>query len=409
MVVISRERQVQAQRSMILVFFLQGFVVAAIIPRVPDIIRNIDVTFAHWGVISAFGAVGSAAGLFLSNRVVQRFGVKHVTMTAFGLVGIGTASYGWIIDSTVYLVANVLVSMSMSVFIVAVNSQTVVLQTLSGRVIIGRFHAAWSAGAGFSALISGFLATVLPVGIHLTLFTVIGLSPFYVIVHKLLNRDEEAIAGANSVDKDVRWRHMPKRVYLLGIGLAVGVFPELAMWDWSSVYGRDVLGFDPTRAAMPYACFALAMITGRSLIDVIGRTIHLSQQAAFGGALSAIAMTVSILVGPGIVAHDPTLGLVVIGALWALAGLGTAAMAPAFLSSASIVSGMSVSAALTRMSVMQTVVIFTMKWLMGQTAESSGIDRAYWLTVVTWAIAAVLAAVVMRLTRRHHAGQVSSN
>jgi hypothetical protein len=120
-------------------------------------------------------------------------------------------------------------------------------------------------------------------------------------------------------------------------------------------------------------------------------------------------MTVSILVGPGIVAHDPTLGLVVIGALWALAGLGTAAMAPAFLSSASIVSGMSVSAALTRMSVMQTAVIFGMKWLMGQTAESSGIDLAYWLTVVTWVVAAVLAAVVMRLTRRHHAGQVSSN
>ncbi len=409
MVVISRERQVQAQRAMILVFLLQGFVAAAIIPRVPDIILNIDVTFAHWGVISAFGAVGSAAGLFLSNRAVQRFGVKYVTMFAFGLVGIGTSSYGWITDSTIYLVMNVLVSMSMSVFIVAVNAQTVVLQTLSGRVIIGRFHAAWSAGAGFSAFVSGFLATALPVGIHLTLFAVIGLTPFYVVVHKLLDRDEEVFAEANSADTDVRWRSMPKRVYLLGIGLAVGIFPELALWDWSSVYGREALGFDPIRAAMPYACFALAMIIGRSLIDVIGRTVHLSQQAAFGGALSALAMTVSILVGPGIVAHDPTLGLVVIGALWALAGLGTAAMAPAFLSAASIVSGMSVSAALTRMSVMQTAVIFGMKWLMGQTAESNGIEVAYWLTVVTWVVAALLAAVVMRLTRRHHAGQVSSN
>lgn len=409
MTVISRERQTQAQRALVVVFLIQGFVSAAIIPRVPDIIANINVSFAHWGVISAFGTVGSAAGLFLANRALERFGVKHVGMVAFGIVGLGSAAFGWITDSTLYFLVNFIVSVSMSVFVIAVNSQTVVLQTLSGRVIIGRFHAAWSAGAASSAAVSGFLAAILPVGIHLTLFTVFGLTAFYIVVRNLLNREEGLIAEANSGEKAVGWRRMPKRVYLLGVGLAVGVFPEAAMWDWSSVYGRDALGFDPTRAAIPYAFFAISMIVGRILIDIIGRKVHISLQAAIGGTVAALAMTASILVGPGLVVADPNSGLFVVSALWALAGLGTASMTPSFLSSASIVSGMSAAAALTRMSVMQTSLIFVMKWQMGQTAESAGIDQAYWFPVVTWVFAVVIAVIVVRLSRRHHANHVSSN
>ena len=202
---------------------------------------------------------------------------------------------------------------------------------------------------------------------------------------------------------------MPKRVYLVGVGLAVGVFPEAALWDWSSVYGRDALGFDPARAAIPYACFAVAMIAGRILIDYIGKHIHISQQAAIGGVLAAAAMTVSNIVGPSLVTKDPSAGIVVVSALWALAGLGTAAMTPSFLGAAAIVSGMSAAAALTRMSVMQTTLIFAMKFAMGQSAETNGIDGAYWFPVVSWVVAAAVAFAVMRLSRRHHADQVSSN
>lgn len=409
MTIISRERQAQAQKALVIVFLIQGFVSAAIIPRVPDIIRNIDVTFAHWGVISAFGTVGSAVGLFLATRAIERFGVKHASMVVFAIVGVGTASFGFLTDATAYFIINFIVSLAMSVLAIAINSQTVVLQTLSGRVIIGRFHAAWSAGAASSAGISGFLADTLPVGIHLALFSALGMALFFLISRSLLSRSEEVIAEGISGEKAVGWRRMPKRVYLLGVGMAVGVFPEAAMWDWSSVYGRDGLGLDPAPAAIPYALFAIFMIIGRILIDVIGKRVHISLQAAIGGLVAAAALTVSNVIGPSVVAQDTTTGLVIVSALWALAGLGTASMSPSFLGSAAIVSGMSAAAALTRMSVMQTVLIVAMKFAMGNTAETEGINAAYWYPVVTWVLAAIVAFVVLRLARRHHAAQVSSN
>jgi MFS family permease len=408
--VISRERQTHVQRSLVVVFLLQGFISAALIPRVPDIIANIGVSFAEWGVISAFGTVGAASGLFVANRAIERYGVRATTMVSLGAVGIANATLGWLTDSTVFFVVNFAMALCLSVFVIAVNSQTVVLQTLSGRVIIGRFHAAWSAGAAASAALSGFLAGFLPVGIHLTIFSAVGLAVFFVVAPRMLNRSEERIAEGSSGEKAVAWRRMPKRVYLLGIGLAVGVFPEASMWDWSSVYGRDALGFDPARAALPYACFATAMIVGRVLIDVVAKRIPLSLQAAVGGVLAAVSMTVSILVGPGLIALDETSGLVLVSFLWALAGLGTASMAPAFLSSAAIVSGMSAAAALTRMSVMQTALVIALKFSMGASAETAGVAIAMWLPVGSWIAASVVAVIVLRLSRRHHAiAQVSSN
>jgi hypothetical protein len=121
-------------------------------------------------------------------------------------------------------------------------------------------------------------------------------------------------------------------------------------------------------------------------------------------------MSISILVGPAVIALDETSGLVLVSFLWALAGLGTASMAPAFLSSAAIVSGMSAAAALTRMSVMQTALIIALKFSMGASAETAGVAIAMWLPVGSWIAASVVAVIVLRLSRRHHAiAQVSSN
>jgi len=401
--VIARERQTEVQRSLVIVFLLQGFIAAALIPRVPDIIANIGVSFAEWGVISAFGTIGAAAGLFVANRAIERYGVRTTTIMSLSAVGVANASLGWLTNSTLYFIINFVMALGLSVFVIAVNSQTVVLQTLSGRVIIGRFHAAWSAGAASSAALSGYLAGFLPVGIHLTIFSAVGLAVFFTVAPRMFNRSEERIAEGSSGEKAVAWRRMPKRVYLLGIGLAVGVFPEASMWDWSSVYGRDGLGFDPARAALPYACFAIAMIVGRVLIDVIAKRMPLSLQAAVGGVLASVAMSISILVGPTVIAVDQNGGLALVSFLWALAGLGTASMAPAFLSSAAIVSGMSAAAALTRMSVMQTALIIGLKFSMGASAETAGVAVAMWLPVGSWIAASVVAVIVLRLSRRHHA------
>lgn len=406
MSVIARERQKQLQRSLIVSFVTQGFIASAIIPRVPDVISQLDISFATWGLVSGLTAVGAALGLGSASRLLRRFGGKSVALVSFMYVVLAQSSLGFLTNVWTYFAISLSVSFAMSVYNIAINSQAVVLQTVTGRVILGRFHASWSIGTAVSATISGILAPILPLWLHLSSFALFGGLVWLLFGTQLLDREEGFTADNAAKDKPESWRRMPKRVWLLGVGLAVGVFPEAAMWDWSSIYGREYLGYGVGQAAIPYAAFAFSMIVGRLTIDTIGKRIPLYVQGAIGATIGAVALTASTLFGPALTAGGSTSGLIAISALWALAGLGAAPVTPSFLSSATLVSGMSTAQALARISILQMGTIIVLKFVMGNVAENSGVGVAYWIPVVSWSLAVIVALWAYGLHKKHAATPV---
>ncbi len=403
MTLISRERQAQLQRSLIVSFIAQGFIGSAIIPRVPDLIKQLDISFVTWGLISGLTAVGAALGLSAANTLLHRFGGKHVALVSFIFVVLAQSSVGFLTNSFAYFAVATSVSFAMSTFNISINSQAVVLQTITGRVILGRFHASWSIGSASSAAISGFLAPILPLWFHLSSFAIVGGVVWLFLGTRLLDREEGFTADGASSEKPGSWRFMPKRVYLLGLGLAVGVFPEAAMWDWSNVYGRDYLGYNVALASIPYSVFALSMIVGRLTIDTVGKRVPLYLQAAVGATVGAIALTASTLLGPSLTADGSFAGLVAISALWALAGLGAAPVTPSFLASATLVSGMSTAQAMARISILEMGIIIVMKFAMGNVAQASGVGVSYWIPIVSWLSAAVIALWAFGLHKKQAA------
>jgi MFS family permease len=172
--VISRERQQQLQRSLIVSFITNGFIASAIIPRVPDIIRQLDISFVTWGLVSGLSAVGAALGLASANTLLHRWGGKAVALYSFLFVIVAQSSLGFLTSVWAYFIISLGISFAFSTFNISINSQAVVLQTITGRVILGRFHASWSIGSASSATISGILAPILPLWLHLSLFAVVG-------------------------------------------------------------------------------------------------------------------------------------------------------------------------------------------------------------------------------------------
>jgi MFS family permease len=394
------------QTSLIVGFVMQGFIASAIVPRVPDLIRQLDISFAMWGLVSGLGATGAALGLASANRILHRWGGKHVALVSLVVVVIAQSTLGFLTQVGAYLTVSLIVSFTMSTFNIAINSQAVILQTVSGRVIIGRFHASWAIGAAVSSTASGILAPVLPLWLHLMSFAIIGGVAFFIAGRGLLDREEGFTADANAREKVGSWRTMPKRVYLLGVGLALGAFPEVAMWDWSNIYGREYLGYDPVRASIPYSVFMISMIIGRLTIDTIGKRVPLYLQAMVGATVVACALTASTILGPTLTESGSTAGLIAVSALWALAGLGAAPVTPTFMSAATLVSGMSTAQALARISILQMGTIILMKFLMGNTAEASGVGVAYWYPVAAALAAAAIAFWAWGLAKKKAAEPV---
>ena len=147
---LTKARADQANNAIAAIFFIQGIVGVTQIPRIPELIEQVGADYGVWGLISGLAGLGGMLGLLYTSRLIARFGTKNVTI--FG--GAGQALFVMALvfahDPIVYLIFTALGALSGSTLNISINSQSVALQKAMNRVIIGRFHAAWSIGATLS-------------------------------------------------------------------------------------------------------------------------------------------------------------------------------------------------------------------------------------------------------------------
>jgi predicted MFS family arabinose efflux permease len=393
---LTKARADQANNSIAAIFFIQGVVGVTQIPRIPELIEQVGADFGVWGLISGLAGLGGMLGLLYTSRLIARFGTKNVTVVG----GAGQALFVMALifahDPIAYLVLTALGALSGSTLNIAINSQSVALQKALNRVIIGRFHAAWSIGATISAIVSGFLATFMPLWIHLLLIPGLGIIALFVFGQKLLVSTEDGHGTGQTAAKRTSFFKLPGQVWLLSAGLFTGVFGELAMMDWSAVYSKNVLMLDAGRGAIPYAAFSAAMIIGRLSINKLGKTWHLSSVARLAGLIAGVSLAGGVLLGSLLVSMNQEIALAIVVLFFFIAGLGTAPLVPSFFSAAGYVKGLNTAQVLARMSFMNAVAIIGAKYLMGALALDVGLTLAFIFPAVAFLCAAVLAGMVAK-------------
>lgn len=393
---LTKARAKSAQNAIITIFFTQGVIGITQIPRIPELIDQIGASFAIWGLITGLSGLGGLLGLLITAPLIARFGTKNVSI--FGGIGqsLMVSALVFAHDPLTFLIFSGLGAVSGSTLNIALNSQSVALQKALNKVVIGKFHAAWSIGATVSAVISGFLATFMPLWLHLLLVPILGSLVLFVAGQGLLLSSEDGHGSANSTVKKVPFFKMPGQVVLLAAGMFTSVFGELMMMDWSAVYSQRVLNLDAGRGAIPYAIFSAAMIFGRLMIGRLTKKWHFSSLARISGMLAGASMLAGILLGSELEKVDQTLALITVSFCFALAGLGAAPMVPSFFSAAGYVKGLNTAQAMARMSFIASSVTMLAKFAMGGLAEGIGVTGAFMFPVATFFIAGLLSGVVAK-------------
>jgi predicted MFS family arabinose efflux permease len=392
----TKERSKNAQRSIVAVFFLQAIIAATQIPRIPEIIKQIDVDFTTWGLITGFSGVGGLLGLMFTSKLIAKYGTK--TISVIGSIGgaVMLGSIGFIRNPVIYFIAAFLTAILYSTFNIALNSQTVALQKALNRVVIGKFHASWALGAAFAAAFSGFMATLLPLSIHLLLTGMATVLALLYFTRGMLTNKEDGHGQGKATHKPVSFFKSPGQVWILAGGLFTGVLGEVAMMDWSALLGKETLLLDAGRGAIPYTGFSVALIIGRMLINPLGKRWHLSSISQVAGIASAIAIALAIFVAPPFAKDQPDLALFLTTFFFVIAGLGCAPMVPSFMSAAGHVAGLNTAQVLARMSLVNSVAIMIIKIFMGSTAQEFGVQYAFVYAVAGMFISGILAGVVAK-------------
>jgi hypothetical protein len=102
------------------------------------------------------------------------------------------------------------------------------------------------------------------------------------------------------------------------------------------------------------------------------------------------------LLGPVLAAQDPILGLTATSALWFLAGLGIGPMSPSFMTAAGNVKGLTTAQALSRMSLISSVLFMGGKFVMGAIAQDVNLVAAFMLPTALLCIAGLISGALAK-------------
>jgi MFS family permease len=376
---ISRERAERVNKALIGTFFVQAMVTMAIVIRIPEIIDNLHLSnnLAIWGTITGLSGTGSMLALVFAHRLVLRFGTTAVTRYGTLAATVIQGVLPLIGNYWLYFVVTFVQAVFFSLYNNAANGQALMVQKRLKRVVLGTIHGAWSLGVGVASIISGILASFLPLAWHMGIIAGVGFIAHLVLNAQLMNREEEKLSQIKvKVEKKISWLKTPGIIWLLALGLFMGIWPEIVMGDWMSLYSKNVMHLSASLIAIPFTSFAIAMIVGRFATGWISSKMHINRAGMFGGYFGGVGMILGLLASHFLLPINQLLAVSVQAVFFFIAGLGESIMVPAFYSAASHVRSIPPTQALARMGMANSLIFIIAKGVMGTLADTVGLTLA---------------------------------
>lgn len=394
-------------RATSIISFLQGMTATALIPRVPELIKQLDLNFVEWGTLLGFIALASLLPLIFTNQSVMKYGTRRIISVGAVIFAAANAFIPWCYSAWAFAAVAVTQTLAGSAFNIALQASAVMLQKKLRKTVMGKVHAAWSIGATVSAALSGALIAVMDFKLQFGVTAALISLGMLVMSRFLFDKNNDGRMSEQKHVQKISWLKTPKYVWLLTLGLFAGVWCESVMIDWSAVFSQQVLGISATEAAIAYTCFSGSMIVGRLSIDRITKYMHISRMSMYGAFLGFAGILGGVTLGPGLVEQNLALGLTAVCFFWMLAGLGSAALVPSFFSAAGYVKGLSTAQALSRMSFVNTIIFMAGKSAFGALAQED-LKTAMLTPLLTFAIVGVVSALVVKTAKRREREMVEA-
>lgn len=316
-----------ATRSVMAQFFVNGAAFAAWGVQIPDIKSR----FALSDFVLSFAMLTVACGAIVAMGPIARWATRVGSARALTISGIvyalATGLIPWMPDFEVLLGLLLVLGMAMGGFDVAMNVQAAAVEERGARPIMSTLHGMFSLGGMVGAGLGGLAALAgLPTWLYAAGVAALALAAIAFGTPHLLA--DAPTAGEAPPARRGRGSAM---LWILGLFAFLGLICEGAMYDWASVYLRDVAQAAPQLASYGYAAFSTGMACGRFAADPLrrrfgdGATLSASAWLGFAGIALAVCLP------------QPS---------WTLAGflvmgLGVANLMPLFFLAAARLPGMS--------------------------------------------------------------------
>jgi MFS family permease len=286
----------RAAVAVALVFFVNGTLVGAWGSRIPALRSRLDLGTGELGIMLALVAAGALVAMPLSGSWSARAGSRRPTRSFVLAMCVAPLLTALAPSYAVVLVAALALGAANGGVDVAMNTQGTTVEQRRGRLLLGRLHAAFSAG-GLAGAASGALAVEAGLGAsaHLALLGAIAAAVVLATGGSLLGGD------AHPDETEPTFARPSRKLAALGILAFCCLLAEGAALDWSAVYVDDDLAASASLAALAYAAFSATMLLGRLLADRLVEAFGAVQLLRAGGLVAGGGLAIALAVGlPGV-------------------------------------------------------------------------------------------------------------
>ena len=273
-------------------FFLNGFVLANWVSRLPRIQEHFQANNGVIGVVLFSLSCGAIAAMPFAGWIIIRFGSRAITLAA--LIGYCIfVPFIPVVASQGSLIALfVVMGITTGVLDVAMNAQAVMVEKQYRRPIMTSFHALFSIGMATGAW-CGALFTDLEFSLlkHFLWITIVSIVVIIWVSRNLIFDKPE-----NSSGNEGPLLRIPNSA-LLSVGLIAFccMVGEGAMSDWTVNYMENIIRANKSFAPMGLSAFATAMTLGRLLGDRVRARFGDTKLIIGGGVIACIGLSCALL------------------------------------------------------------------------------------------------------------------
>ena len=366
---LSHRREKQLLQAL---FFTFGFGIMAWVPRFPEVKANLGLSNGAFGSILTTGAIGAFTGLLTVGHIVHKVGVRNVLIAATFLLYSSFFAIVRVHSAGIFTILNIAIAFGITATHVAINAQAFHIQERSGENVVTSSAGYWSAGALFTAILSGFLVGNVSLAHHIGAVAVAAAIATLVIVFQfgtsLVPANEHPETDYSIKDIFTTF-HFDWRVSL---GLASAVYLEFAIGDWGTIFTKERLGVSSGLSTLPYIVFTIFMIAGRLSIHrfTARYPLHILARVMTLVAGVGFVSTISIATQLPKSAHWTSYGLFLLG--FALAGIGSSILGPSFTAAANRRSPNPSAVVVGQLGVANNVITTTIKWCVAGVIGATG-------------------------------------
>ena len=353
-------------------FFCFGFGIMAWIPRFPEVKANLHLNNGAFGSIMSTGSIGAFFGLLTVGHIIHKYGAFKVTIAAILILYSSLGVLVHLHTSFLFLIFNIAFGFGITAVHVCINSQAFHFLQRSTINVITTSSGFWSTGSLLTAILSGLLSGRVGLVVHMdTLAVVLSLIMIAIIIRL---RSVLLVPNIKSEhDYTIREIFTSFKVdWPVSLGMACVVYLEFALGDWGTIFTKDRLNLSGGLSAAPFIIFTSMMIAGRLLVHRFLKhaplNIWVKRAALFAGFGFAGCITVATQLPESL--KWWSYALFILG--FAMAGLGSSFTAPSFFAAANRRSKLPSAVVVGQFGVVNTVLIFVIKWIVAWTIQFSG-------------------------------------